>query len=225
MKESRVRKLYDRLSSIPWFWEVDAWTCRATARSPYRSRVIGQLGLEAGSSVLDVACGTGLNFELLQRAVGSSGRIVGVDNSPRTLELARRRVSRQGWRNVELIESDAADYRPTEQFDAAVCTFAVDIIPRWRETIAMMADAVAPGGRVGFIGFTESSREGVALVNWAWRAAAPLFGGELGRPVREVVRGTCNEISYEEVFGGYYYLLIGARHGRGRPIARGDARQ
>ncbi|MGM0386164.1 MAG: class I SAM-dependent methyltransferase [Actinomycetota bacterium] len=172
--------------------------------------MIGQLGLETGSSVLDMACGTGLNFDLLQRAVGGSGRIVGVDNSAKTLELARRRVSRRGWRNVELIESDAADYRPAERFDAAVCTFAVDIIPRWRETIAMMVDAVGPGGRVGFIGFTERSREGVALVNWAWRVAARLFGGELDRPVRAVVRAACNEISYEEVFGGFYYLLVGA---------------
>jgi len=209
--ESRVRAIYDRCSaSIPWFWEADALTCRATARSPYRSRLIGQLGLGAGSSVLDVACGTGLNFELLQQAVGGSGRIVGVDNSPETLELARRRVSKRGWRNVELVDADAAVYRPEERFDAAVCTFAVDIIPRWRETIEMMVHAVRPGGRVGFIGFIESSRKGFAPINWAWRASAPLFGGELDRPVRAEVRAAFDEVSYQEVFGGFYYLLVGA---------------
>ena len=209
MDDSRVRAMYDRFSAIPWFWEVDAVTCRATARSPYRSRLIRDLGLDAASRVLDVACGTGLNFDLLHQAVGDSGRLVGVDNSPRTLQLARRRVGRQGWRNVDLVESDAAAYRPEERFDAAVCTFAIDIVPRWRETIDMMVGAVRPGGRVGFIGFTESSRSGFALLNPAWRAAAPWFGGEVGRPVRAQVRTLCDEVSYAEVFGGFYYLLVG----------------
>ena len=209
MDESRVRRMYDRFSSIPWFWEVDAWTCRATARSPYRSRLIGRLRLDAASTVLDVACGTGLNFDLLQRAIGDSGRIVGVDNSPGTLELAHRRVTRRGWSNVELVEADAAGYRPAERFDASLCTFAIDIIPRWRETLSMMIDAVRPGGRVGLIGFAESSREGFAVVNRAWRAAAPWFGGELDRPVRAEVRAVCHDVSEEAVFGGFYYLLAG----------------
>lgn len=211
MDESTIRRMYDRFSSIPGFWEIDAWTCRATARSPYRSRVIERLGLGTGSSVLDVACGTGLNFDLLQTTVGGTGRVVGIDNSVKTLGLARRRIVRRGWRNVELVEADAAGYRAEEQFDAAVCTFAIDIIPRWRETIDTMVDAVRPGGHLGFVGFRESSRRPCSVVNPLWRAAGVPFGGvELGRQVRELLGERCEEVFYEEVYGGFYYLLVGA---------------
>lgn len=211
MDESTIRTMYDRFSSIPGAWEVDAWTCRATSRSPYRSRVMRQLGLGATSAVLDVACGTGLNFDYLQRAVRGTGRIVGLDNSAKTLELARRRIGRRGWSNVELVEVSSADYRPEERFDAAVCTFAIDIIPRWQETIDMMVDAVRPGGRLGIIGFRESARLPYSALNPLWRAiAAPLGGAELNRKVRERIGHSCDEAFYEEVYGGFYYLLIAA---------------
>lgn len=217
MNESTIRKMYDRFSSIPGFWEIDAWTCRATAHSPYRARVIEQLGLDGTSGVLDVACGTGLNFELLQRAVNGTGRIVGIDNSTRTLGLARRRIERRDWRNVELVETDAADYRPGESFDAAVCTFAIDIVPRWQETIDMMIDAVRPGGRLGFVAFRESSRRPFSAANPLWRAAAVPFGGvDLDRQVREQVATSCDEVLYEEVYGGFYYLLVAATREKAR---------
>lgn len=211
MDESTIRTMYDRFSSIPGFWEVDAWTCRATARSPYRSRVIRQLGLGATSAALDVACGTGLNFDFLQRAIRGTGRIVGVDNSAKTLDLARRKVERRGWSNVELVEADVADYRPEQRFDAAVCTFAIDIVPRWQETIDMMVGAVRPGGRLGIIGFRQSTHKPYVAFNSLWRALAAPFGGvELDRQVRERVDRSCDEIDYEEVYGGFYYLLVTA---------------
>ena len=212
MNESTIRKIYDRISSIPGFWEVDAWTCRATARSPYRARVIQRLGLNPSSRVLDVACGTGLNLELLQSAVEPSGGIVGIDNSSKTIELARRKVERHGWRNVELIEVDAAAYHPEEPFDAALCTFAIEIIPLWRDTIGMMTDAVRPGGTVAFIGFKQSSRMPYAMFNRLWRAMSVPFGGvDLDRQVRQHLGATCDESLYDEVFGGFYYLLVGVK--------------
>jgi ubiquinone/menaquinone biosynthesis C-methylase UbiE len=213
MNESTVRTMYDRFSTIPGFWQVDAWISRATAHSPYRAQLIGQLALGATSRVLDVACGTGLNFDLLQQATKGKGSIVGIDNSHKTLKLAHRRVERHGWRNVELVEVSAAAYQAEEPFDAALCTFAIDIIPPWRETIRMMIDAVRPGGRVAFLGFKESTSRPFATFNPLWRAAAAPFGGvELDRPVREQTSTGCDELVYEEVFGGFYYLLVSVRH-------------
>lgn len=212
MDESAIRTMYDRFSSIPGFWTVDAWTCRATERSPYRFRVIRGLGLKPSSSVLDVACGTGLNFRLLRAAVGPSGRIVGIDNSVRTIELARRTAQRRGGQSVELIETDAADYRPQEQFDAALCTFAIEIVPRWRETVTMMIDAVRPGGSVGFIGFKESPRRPYSAFNRLWRGLGRPFGGvDLDRDVRRLVGERCDESLYDDVYGGFYYLLVGMK--------------
>src|ERR1700691_5632438 len=44
-----------------------------------RLRAVHALGLRAGDSVVDIACGTGLNFPLLEEVIGPDGRIVGVD--------------------------------------------------------------------------------------------------------------------------------------------------
>jgi ubiquinone/menaquinone biosynthesis C-methylase UbiE len=209
---SAIRKMYDFFSSTPWFWELDAWTCRATARSPYRERVIGQLGIGESSRVLDVACGTGLNFDLLQERLARTGALVGLDYSPKTLRLARKKVAKRGWDNVTLVETDSAVYAPEEPFDAALCTFAIEIIPPWRETIAMMVRAVRSGGRVGFIGFKESTKRGFSTMNPVWRAMSVPFGGvELDRTVRSVLGEQCDEVLYEEVYGGFYYLLVGTK--------------
>jgi len=212
MDNPTVRKMYDRFSSIPWFWEIDAWTCRATASSPYRASVIDRLELDSTSRVLDLACGTGLNFDLLQRSLEGGGQLVGVDHSAKTLALARRKVDQRGWRNVELVEADAATWSAEAAFDAALCTFAIEIIPPWQEALATMFEAVKPGGRLGFVGFRLSQAKGFALLNPLWRAMSVPFGGvDLDRDVRGFVGERCEETFYEEVYGGFYYLLVATR--------------
>ena len=42
-----------------------------------RLRTVQALGLRAGDTVVDVACGTGLNFPMLEKAIGPGGRIIG----------------------------------------------------------------------------------------------------------------------------------------------------
>ena len=70
-----------------------------------RYRTIWNLALEPGDAVLDVACGTGLSFALLEEAIGPSGRLVGVELSPEMAAHARTRIERAGWRNAELLVS------------------------------------------------------------------------------------------------------------------------
>ena len=79
---------------------------RATRRAaPVRARAVAALGLRPGETVLDVACGTGVCFPLLEEQVGRSGTIIGVELSPDMLALARRRVEHAGWTNVTLIQA------------------------------------------------------------------------------------------------------------------------
>jgi ubiquinone/menaquinone biosynthesis C-methylase UbiE len=73
----------------------------------YRQRAVDALALAQGDTVVELGCGTGRNFEMLARAVGPGGRVIGVDISDAMLSRARRRVVRHGWSNVELVRSDA----------------------------------------------------------------------------------------------------------------------
>src|ERR1700722_13583626 len=72
-----------------------------------RLRTVQALGLRPGGTVIDMACGTGLNFALLQQAVGPGGQIVGVDLTDAMLARAQDRIKANGWGNVTLVEAEA----------------------------------------------------------------------------------------------------------------------
>jgi demethylmenaquinone methyltransferase/2-methoxy-6-polyprenyl-1,4-benzoquinol methylase len=62
----------------------------------YREIGVKALSLKKGDSVVEVGCGTGLNFSLLRKEVGPNGNIIGVDLTPEMLEEADKRIKRNG---------------------------------------------------------------------------------------------------------------------------------
>lgn len=106
------------------------------------------LGVQRGDRVLDIACGTGLNFPHLRELVGDEGHIMGIDLTPAMLDIARQRIARHGWRNVEVCEVDAAQLPfPDASFDKAICAFAMNIIPDYVRAIEEAERVLVPGGR------------------------------------------------------------------------------
>ncbi|WP_299069599.1 methyltransferase domain-containing protein, partial [Accumulibacter sp.] len=59
----------------------------------YRQDAISALGLAPGDQVVELGCGTGLNFEYVQRIIGPEGKIVAVDLTDAMLDVARCRVA------------------------------------------------------------------------------------------------------------------------------------
>jgi ubiquinone/menaquinone biosynthesis C-methylase UbiE len=117
----------------------------------FRTRAVGLLELTAGQVVLDVGCGTGLCFSMVEERIGPTGWVIGIDRSAEMLELAGVRCVSQGWRNVTLIESDAesADIRRTA--DAALFCAAHDILQS-SGAIRNVLRHVRPGGRCVAVG-------------------------------------------------------------------------
>jgi arsenite methyltransferase len=58
-------------------------------------------GLAPGETVVDLGCGGGLDVFLAAKAVGPTGRAIGVDMTPDMLTLARRNAAQAGLLNVE----------------------------------------------------------------------------------------------------------------------------
>lgn len=117
---SKRAKRYDFTSNLYYLIGV-----RVAA---YRKDAVRALRLRRGTRVLDLACGTGLNFPYLEEAVGEEGRIIGVDLTSSMLAQARKRVERQGWKNVELIESDATRLGLNQPVDGVLCAFAIALV-------------------------------------------------------------------------------------------------
>lgn len=130
------------------------------AFEPIRRSAIAQLALAPGHTVLDVGCGTGLSFETLQQAIGPQGRIVGIEQCPEMLDLARTRLDRHGWRNVSLLNTPVEEACITDAADSALFHFTHDIL-RSPQAIRNVLSHLKPGARVVAAGLQWAPP-------WAW---------------------------------------------------------
>src|SRR5580698_8334282 len=112
-----------------------------------RLRAVRALGLRPGASVVDVACGTGLNFDLIEEAIGPGGRLIGVDLTDAMLARAQDRIATNGWSNVSLVQADAAEFDFPAGVNAILSTYAMTQVPDCAAVIAHGAAALAGGGR------------------------------------------------------------------------------
>jgi ubiquinone/menaquinone biosynthesis C-methylase UbiE len=112
-----------------------------------RRRAVQALWLRPGGTVVDLACGTGQNFPLIEQAIGPDGRIIGVDLTDAMLAQAQRRIEHDGWSNIRLVQADAADYTFPAEVDAILSTYALSHVPECGDVIAHGAEALARGGR------------------------------------------------------------------------------
>ena len=110
------------------------------------------LGLTAGHTVLDVACGPGNFTRSFGRAVGEGGLAVGIDASETMLERGVRDTERDGPGNVALVRGDATDLPfADDSFDGACCFAALHLFAEPFEALSDMARVLRPGGRIAIM--------------------------------------------------------------------------
>src|SRR6516225_5063388 len=102
------------------FYPVPGYPQRAQRR-----RAVRALGLGLGDTVIDIACGTGLNFALIEEVIGPPGRIIGVDLTDAMLAQAQDRIETNGWRNISLVLADAAEFEFPTDVDGILSTYAL----------------------------------------------------------------------------------------------------
>ncbi len=140
MNLDAVRKTFTDWA--PFYNPTHGWTL------PKRQAARLALNLRPGDRVLDLACGTGLNFPHLRQLVGESGQVIGVDLTPAMLDIARKMIESNGWENVEVREADAAKLPfPDASFDKVIITFALTIIPEYVRAIEEVKRVLVPSGR------------------------------------------------------------------------------
>jgi len=114
----------------------------------YRKRAIEMLNLQPGDTVVEIGCGTGLNFAYLQEKVGSAGKIIGVDITGEMLERAHARCQANAWRNVRLVEQDAVGFHFPHDTDGVISTFALTLVPGYHRVVSNAATALQAGKRM-----------------------------------------------------------------------------
>jgi len=146
---------------------TEAETRRLIAQSqlygPFTRRLFEEAGLAAGMSILDVGSGAGDVSLMAAEIVGPRGRVVGVDQNPEVLKIARARARAAGFANVTFLEGDIIGaVLPDEDFDAVVGRLVLMYVPDPAEALRKLVRKVRPGGIVAFQDFDQTPRSLVA---------------------------------------------------------------
>jgi ubiquinone/menaquinone biosynthesis C-methylase UbiE len=183
----------------------------------HRRRAVKALGLRPGATVVEIACGTGLNFPLIEEEIGPEGRIVGVDLTDAMLAQAEHRVEASGWRNVTLVQADAADFAFPTGVDAILATYPHALLPKSGQVIGHGAAALRGGGRWVVLDLKVPSN----MPRWLGRLAVATVGRSssldawiVNRPweaIRAAMQDTLDEVSWTELLFGIAYLAVGTR--------------
>ena len=99
------------------------------AFQPCRQAIVDALPLRRGEVVLDVGCGTGLCCGMLRDKVGRRREsVIGIEESPEMLAVAREHIAGEGWGNVTVVQSPAEDAQIAVDADAALFCVVHDIL-------------------------------------------------------------------------------------------------
>lgn len=141
--QEQAREKYRRLAAT--------YDRRTALTAPLRRRAVNRLRLAAGEICLEVACGTGINFGLIEERIGPAGQLIGLDLSPEMLAQAGERIEREAWRNVSLVEASVEEARLAAAPDALLFSLTHDVL-QTPHGLANVFEQAKPGARVSAFG-------------------------------------------------------------------------
>jgi ubiquinone/menaquinone biosynthesis C-methylase UbiE len=116
----------------------------------FRQICIDRANIEAGQTVLEIGCGTGLNQPMLAAAVGEQGKIIAIDASTEMLAQAKARADEQGYgERIEFIHGDLRELKGLVSAtpDVVIATLIFSVVPDWRQVFADSFELLKAGGR------------------------------------------------------------------------------
>lgn len=195
--------------------EAGRYDQRTDAFRPWRELLVERLPIRSGDTVLDVGCGTGLCMQLLQRKVGPTGSIVGIDASAQMLRVAADRVADHRWENVELITAPVAAAPIRGKADAALFCAVHDVMQS-PAALRNILDHLGPGAPVAAAGGKEPGPWMWPLRPWVATLHKPYIADFTGftKPWG-LLASLVPDLRVRELAFGAGYLALG--HVRGRP--------
>jgi len=117
-------------------------------------QIMDALGIAEGSTVADIGVGSGWFTVRLARRVGPNGTVYAEDVQRQMLEATRRRITREGLRNVQTRLGTATDPNlPAKSIDAIL---VVDVYPEVDDRVSFLRNlalAMRPNGRIGVVNY------------------------------------------------------------------------
>jgi SAM-dependent methyltransferase len=171
--------------------------------APFADRLVELVGVQAGSAVLDVACGTGVVSRAAARLAGSGGSVTGVDLGEPTLDVARSIPAEAGASPITYLQSDAGSLNVADAaFDIVVCQQGLQFFPDRERALAEMRRALRPAGHVAVATWTD-------LEHSPFSATADSLTVHIGQDAGQMLRSPFGLSNGQELEG----LLLAAGFG------------
>ena len=156
-------------------------------------RMLEQLEVAPGLTVLEIGTGTGYNAALLGRLVGPEGRVLTVDVDPDVTGPAARHLAAAGADNVTVVTGDGWA-PPVKPVDRTVATVGVwDISPAWVEQLRPDGVLVVPlwlrAGQQASIAFRKAGGRRLESSSVAPCGFMRMRGPGAGEPTYQKVSG------------------------------------
>ncbi|MFX1275204.1 MAG: class I SAM-dependent methyltransferase [Promethearchaeota archaeon] len=133
-----------------------------------RERSLKLLNLQEGEKVLEIGFGTGVSLIEIQKAVGDSGKVHGIDLTPEMIEITRARLTRINLLDkIELAEGDARTLPyPDKFFDVVYLSSTLELFdtPDIPIVLSEIKRVLKSSGRLGVVSISKENHESSILI-------------------------------------------------------------
>ena len=209
-----VARRYDHLAPYINLFEWLLWL-----PSGLRRKAVAALKLASGDRVMEIGCGTGRNLRFLREAVGTDGRVYGVDLSGGMLAKARALSDRNSWSNVSLVRGEALVYTAPERLDGILFSLSYNTMPHHRQVLRHALTQLRPDGRIVIMDAKlPSGTFGQKILPFSlWLMRRTFLGNPLIRPWEHLAADT-REFEMRTFLFDSYYICRGVKPNALAPV-------
>ena len=132
---------------------------RSAAAVAKRDRLVDLLQPMPGERVLDIGCGGGAFCRHVAPLIAPGGSVVGIDNAPAAVDIARRLSALEDHSLLTFTRADGHDLPFADaSFDAAVCVSVLGFCQNPEQVLTEARRVLCPGGRFLVVNSDEDTR-------------------------------------------------------------------
>jgi ubiquinone/menaquinone biosynthesis C-methylase UbiE len=207
-----VKKTYHIWGQYPFLYKLVCSITFLGQQNKLRKLAVEKLELKQGDTVLDLACGTGLNHKFLENVVGPDGKIIAFDYSNEMLTPAKKRAKENNWNNIVFIQGDAAELSLNTKIDGVLSTLGISAIPQYKEALKKAIDVLKANKKISILD--------AQLPSGFWRIFNPLIAyiykhwasWDYTKKIPEDLKPLVSDMKIKMFNGGTIYIIHGIKN-------------